>query len=270
MVSFPNSKINLGLNIIGKRTDDYHNLETLFFPIAIKDILEIIESDKTELTISGNEIDIANEENICIKAYQLLKNKFPELPAVQIYLHKTIPSGAGLGGGSADGSFTLVLLNEKFQLKLSTEQLIAYALELGSDCPFFILNKPCFATGRGELLREINLDLSGYKIVIVNPGIHVNTAWAFTQLTPARPTKSIIEVIRQPLETWKAELKNDFETPAFNKHHEIKTIRDTLYDNGALYAAMSGSGSTVFGLFKKDATTNLSFPENYFMKELIS
>jgi 4-diphosphocytidyl-2-C-methyl-D-erythritol kinase len=269
MISFPNCKINLGLNIISKRADGYHDLETLFYPIAIKDVLEIIEADKTEITISGNEIDISNKENICIKAYQLLKKKFPGLPPVKIHLHKAIPSGAGLGGGSADGSFMLKLLNEKFKLSISTQQLIEYSLELGSDCPFFILNKPCLATGRGEILEEINIDLSAYKIVIVNPCIHINTAWAFTQLSPASPTKPIKEIIKQPIETWKAELKNDFETPVFNKYPEIKLIKETLYKKGSVYAAMTGSGSTVFGLFGKKATPDLSLPQNYFVKELI-
>lgn len=270
MISFPNCKVNLGLNIISKRADGYHDLETLFYPIAIKDVLEIIEANKTELTISGNEIDVPDEENICIKAYQLLKKKFPALPPVKTHLHKAIPSGAGLGGGSADGSFMLKLLTEKFKLSLSTKELIDFSLELGSDCPFFILNKPCVATGRGEILEEINLDLSAYKILIVNPGIHINTAWAFTQLSPDSATKSIREIIKQPIETWKAELKNDFETPVFNKYPEIKLIKETLYKDGAVYAAMTGSGSTAFGLFQKDVTPAVSFPQNYFVKELIS
>ena len=270
MVNFPNCKINLGLNIIGKRADGYHDLETLFYPIAIKDVLEIIESGKTEFTISGNEIDVSNKENICIQAYQLLKNRFPDLPAAKIHLHKVIPSGAGLGGGSADGSCTLKMLNEIFQLNLTTQQLIEYSLELGSDCPFFILNKPCFATGRGEILEEIKLDLSACKIIIVNPGIHINTPWAFTQLTPTPSAKSIKEIIKQPIETWKNELKNDFEIPVFKKYAEIKSIKQAFYDQGAIYAAMSGSGSTLFGLFKKETTLSFSFPENYLIKELIS
>jgi 4-diphosphocytidyl-2-C-methyl-D-erythritol kinase len=274
MVNFPNCKINLGLNIIGKRADGYHDLETLFYPIAIKDVLEIIEADKTEFTISGNEIDVPIKENICIQAYQLLKNRFPDLPAAKIHLHKIIPSGAGLGGGSADASFALKLLNEKFQLNLTIQKLIEYALELGSDCPFFILNKPCLATGRGEQLEEIDLDLSDYKIVIVNPGIHINTAWAFTELSGRLQRsdhyKTIKHIIQQPIETWKTELKNDFEVPVFNKYPEIKSIKETLYNNGAIYAAMSGSGSTVFGIFKKKTEVLLSFPKNYFVKELVS
>ena len=269
MVSFPNSKINLGLNIIGKRADGYHDLETLFYPVAIKDVLEIIGSDKTELVVSGNRIDVPNEENICIKAYDLLKKKFPGLGCVKIHLHKSIPSGAGLGGGSADGSFLLKLLNEKFELGLSTQLLIEFALELGSDCPFFILNKPCLASGRGDLLEELAIDLSNYKIVVVNPGIHVNTAWAFTQLTPFPPATPIKEIIKRPVESWKSELKNDFEIPVFNQYPEIRSIKETLYNNGAIYAAMSGSGSSVFGLFEKRDLA-FSFPQRYFVKELVS
>jgi len=268
MVTFPNCKINLGLNITGKRPDGYHNLETIFFPITIKDVLEIISADKTELTLSGNGIDIPAEENICIKAYQLLKKDFSELPAIKIHLHKTIPSGAGLGGGSADGSFILKMLNDKYQLNLFTDQLISYGLQLGSDCPFFIINKPCLATSRGEILEEIKIDLSAYKILIINPGIHINTGWAFTQLTPALPAKSIKEIIQQPISTWKDELKNDFEEPVFKQYPEIRSIKETLYNNGAIYAAMSGSGSSVFGLFEKEKKVKIDFPENYFTKEL--
>jgi 4-diphosphocytidyl-2-C-methyl-D-erythritol kinase len=268
MVTFPNCKINLGLNITGKRPDGYHDLETVFFPIAIKDVLEIITSDKTEISLSGNEIDVKPEENICLKAYQLLKRDFPELPAVKIHLHKAIPSGAGLGGGSADASFILKMLNDKYRLNLSTDHLVSYGLQLGSDCPFFIINKPCLATGRGEILEEKKIDLSAYKILIVNPGIHISTGWAFTQLTPALPAKSIKEIIQQPILSWKEELKNDFEDPVFKHYPEIKSIKETLYNNGAIYTAMSGSGSTVFGLFEKGKSIKIDFPVNYFTKEL--
>jgi len=269
MVTFPNCKINFGLNITGKRPDGYHNLETIFFPIAIKDVLEIITSDKTEMSLSGNEIDVKPEENICLKAYQVLKRDFPELPAVKIHLHKAIPSGAGLGGGSADASFILKMLNDKYRLNLSTSQLINYATQLGSDCPFFIINKPCLATGRGEILEEKKIDLSAYKILIVNPGIHINTGWAFTQLTPDLPAKSIKEIIQQPILSWKEELKNDFEDPVFKHYPEIKSIKETLYNNGAIYTAMSGSGSTVFGLFEKGKSIKIDFPVNYFIKFLL-
>jgi len=269
MVVFPNAKINLGLTVLNKRDDGYHNLETVFLPILIKDILEIIPSDKFEFNVSGILIDTKPEENICIKAYQLLKKDFHGLPSVKIHLHKAIPTGAGLGGGSADGAFILKLLNKIFELNLSTNQLINYALQLGSDCPFFIYNTPCIASGRGEVLEKIDLDLSAYKIIAINPGIHISTGWAFTQLSSALAAKSIKDIIHQPINTWKDQLKNDFEEPVFKQHPEIESIKDELYNKGAIYASMSGSGSSVYGIFKKEETVNLSFPEKYFVKELL-
>ncbi len=270
MVFFPNCKINLGLNIIRKRDDGFHDLETIFYPVGLKDCLEIITSNNTENAVeyssSGLAIDGKEDDNLCIKAYHLLKKDLPQLPSVKIHLHKAIPMGAGLGGGSADGAFALKLLNEKFRLNLSAEQLIHYAAQLGSDGPFFIINKPCFASGRGEILEEINVDLSPYKIVLINPGIHINTAWAFTQLQPAVPQYSIKEIIQQPVASWRDMLHNDFENAVFTAHPEIKKIKDSLYHLGAVYAAMSGSGSTVFGLFEKRRIVKLNFPEKYFIK----
>jgi 4-diphosphocytidyl-2-C-methyl-D-erythritol kinase len=274
MIIFPNSKINLGLNIVGKRNDGYHNLETVFYPVQIKDAVEIIEGkdqspiDDVSFSKSGIEIDGDPGNNLCVKAYHLLKKDFPQLPAVRIHLHKTIPLGAGLAGGSADGAFTLQLLNKKFQPGISNNQLFDYALQLGSDCPFFILNKPCFATGRGESLQEIKIDLSVYKILIVYPGIHISTAWAFSNLQPTVPQKSLKELIHQPVHSWKGVIKNDFEEPVFNQFPEIKEIKEKLYDAGAVYSSMSGSGSAVYGIFEREKTLSLSFPENYFFKEL--
>lgn len=270
MVIFPNSKINLGLNVVGKRNDGYHDIETVFFPVPLKDALEVIEKEKFEFSTSGSSIEGESEKNLCIKAYHLLKKDLPNLPPVQMHLHKAIPMGAGLGGGSADGAFTLKLLNKKFELNLSEKYLINYSLQLGSDCPFFILNKPCFATGRGEKLEQIELDLSEYKTVIVHPAIHISTAWAFSILKPSRPVKSIKQIIQQSITTWKDELINDFEKPVFAKYPEIDEIRDALYDAGAIYASMSGSGSAVFGIFKKEKAISLSFPKNYFVKILFS
>ena len=270
MVIFPNSKINLGLNIVGKRSDGYHDIETLFFPVHLKDALELIEKEKLEFSTSGFSIEGDPEKNLCIKAYDLLKKDFPQLPRVQMHLHKAIPMGAGLGGGSADGAFTLKLLNKKFELSLSEKQLINYSLQLGSDCPFFILNKPCFATGRGEILEQTKLDLSEYKFLIVKPPIHINTAWAFSTIEPLKPAKSIKQIIQQSITTWKAELKNDFEKPVFENYPEIKNIKDKLYDVGAIYASMSGSGSAVYGIFKKEHNISISFPDNYFANTLFS
>jgi 4-diphosphocytidyl-2-C-methyl-D-erythritol kinase len=276
VIVFPNSKINLGLNILRKRSDGYHDLETVFYPIPLTDILEIIENKHPEdsprmpFTISGFSIPEVPASNICAKAYKLLKKDFPKLPFIQMHLHKTVPLGAGLGGGSADASFALKVLNELFHLNLTDDQLMKYSFELGSDCPFFILNKPCFATGRGEILEKIAIDLSAYKFVIVNPGIHIHTGDTFAKLKPALPGKSIREIIAQPIKTWKKELRNDFEKIVFEQYHEIADIKAALYAAGAIYASMSGSGSTVYGIFPKDQKLSLSFSKNYFVRELHS
>ena len=271
MVSFPNCKINLGLNITARRNDGYHDLETVFIPISFKDALEVIHAQNDKETVqyssSGMPVEIDPSHNLCIKAYHLLKNDYPQLPAVKLHLHKTIPSGAGLGGGSADGAFTLKLLNTKFNLGISKEQLMAYALQLGSDCPFFIYNKPCFATGRGEIFEPVEIDLSVYKFLIVNPGIHISTKQAFSELTPFTPSISIKEAIKQPINAWKDSIKNDFESTVFKKFPEIKKIKNELYKSGAVYASMTGSGSTVFGIFEKKNNIFPSFPQHYFVKE---
>lgn len=274
MIVFPNCKINLGLQILNKREDGFHNLETVFYPIPLRDALEVIRltDDKTVANVNfkstGLTIEGDSHNNLCIKAYDLLKKDFPALPSIQMHLHKTIPMGAGLGGGSSDGAFALKLLNEKFQLGLSIQQLINYALQLGSDCPFFIINKPAFATGRGEVLEEIPPDLSAYHFAIVNPGIHVNTGWAFSSLnlsdSPKRP--DLRSIIQQPISTWKDQLINDFEEPVSKAHPEIASIKQQLYDAGALYASMSGSGSTVFGIFSREQKPLLLFPSSYFYK----
>jgi len=270
MVSFPNCKINLGLNVVNKRNDGYHDIETVFFPIHLKDALEVIEKEKFKFSASGSPIEGEPEKNICIKAYDLLKKDFPQLPTVHIHLHKAIPMGAGFGGGSADGAFTLKLLNKKFDLSLSEKQLINYSLQLGSDCPFFILNKPCFARGRGEILEQTELDLSECKFLIVHPQIHISTAWAYSTIKPLKPVKSIKQIIQQSMSTWRAELINDFENPVFEKYPEIKKIKGKLYDEGAIYASMTGSGSAVYGIFKKEKATSISYPDNYFVKTLFS
>lgn len=271
MITFPNCKINLGLNITSKRDDGYHNLETVFVPIHLKDVLEIIHADNSNNPIqyssSGITIDSELSNNLCVKAYHLLKKDYSVIPSIKLHLHKAIPTGAGLGGGSADGALMLKMLNAKFNVGLSTEQLIQYALQLGSDCPFFIYNKPCFASGRGEIMEAVELNLSGYKILIVNPGIHIPTGKAFSQLTPAKPAVSIKEIIKQPIHTWKNVLKNDFEESVFKQYSEIKEIKESLYKSGAVYSSMSGSGSTVYGIFQKSVVVNVSFPQHYFVKE---
>lgn len=237
-----------------------------FFPVPITDALEVVQKNgATNLAVTGLPIDAHAEDNICMKAYRLMQHQFPHLPSVSIHLHKAIPSGAGLGGGSADGAFMLKLLNQKFALGLKAAELIQLALELGSDCPFFIHNQPCYATGRGEKMKPVEVNLSGYSLVLVCPRIHVATGWAFAQLAPGRVHFNIEKAATGPVEAWKNELVNDFETPVFKAYPEIGKIKEDLYQAGAVYAAMSGSGSTVFGIFKGAATPLLSFPENYFV-----
>ncbi len=267
MVLFPNCKINLGLHITGKRPDGYHNIETIFYPLPLKDALEIIRlptktGSPVQFSCSGLSIPVSETQNLCVQAWHLLKKDFPALPSVQMHLHKTIPMGAGLGGGSADAAFTLKALNEKFQLHLSIAQLIDYALQLGSDCPFFINNSPAFATGRGEILTPVSLDLNQYHFVLVNPGIHINTAWAFSKIIPTNPPQSLLDSIIQPIASWKNDIENDFEPVIGGKYPEIENIKNKLYKEGALYASMSGSGSTVFGLFEQKPAT-INFPAHY-------
>lgn len=269
MVTFPNCKINIGLNIVGKRTDGYHNLETIFYPVQIKDAIEIIDSEfKNDIsfTSTGKIVNAFDDDNLCVKAYRLLKNDFPQIPSIKMHLHKNIPMGAGLGGGSADASAVLLLLNKKFNLNISQKKLIDYALQLGSDCPFFIINKPCFASGRGEVLEEVNIDLSTYQIMVVNPNIHVNTSEAFASLNQDdfSPIDQLQNKIKEDITTWKNVIKNDFEKPIFEKYPELSNIKNILYENGAIYSAMSGSGSTVFGIFKKETPINIKFPAHYF------
>ena len=234
------------------------------------DALEVIEDKDRhgfiKFSCSGLPVFGNEEDNLCIQAYYLLKRDFPQLPAIRMHLHKSIPMGGGLGGGSADGAFVLRLLNDKFNLNLSTPQLLAYAAALGSDGPFFIKNKPCFATGRGEVLEEIAFDLSDYKIVLVNPNIHVSTSWAFAQLSlqPGNIERADpLSIVRQPIKTWKDNLFNDFEKPVFEKYPVIKDIRDKLYSAGAIYASMSGSGSSVFGIFNKAFSSAIFQGSNY-------
>ena len=262
MILFPPCKVNLGLRIIRKRPDGYHDLETLFYPVPLKDALEMLPSGETVLHVTGSDIPGDPSTNLCLKAHALLAADFPAVRPVDIYLHKRIPTGAGLGGGSSDGASALLLLNRLFGLGLSREDLLPYATRLGSDCPFFLYDGPCFASGRGDILQPVDLDMSDYRLVLVNPGIHVPTGWAFAQLqlqdnaTPGAGTLS-------PVVTWKDTLYNDFEPVVVAAHPVIGQIKEQLYRAGAVYAAMSGSGSTVFGWFPKDKTIQLSLPEAY-------
>ncbi len=255
MIQFPHCKINLGLSIIAKRVDGYHELETVFYPVQLQDMVEVcIKENTTEpLAFSHTGIAIPGDpsNNLCIKAFQLLKDQFPQIPPTQIHLHKHIPMGAGLGGGSSDATAVLKIMNELFNLQLNNNTLIDLAAQLGSDCPYFVYDKPCHATGRGEILKPIVCDLNNYSFILVHPAIHVSTAWAFGQLNPQEKTKSIADIVQQDIHTWKNELINDFESPIFEAHPMIAQLKDYLYHEGAIYASMSGSGSSLFGIFPK-------------------
>ncbi|MGN6398052.1 MAG: 4-(cytidine 5'-diphospho)-2-C-methyl-D-erythritol kinase [Mucilaginibacter sp.] len=249
MLIFPNAKINIGLNIINRRDDGYHNLETVFYPVGIKDALEIVAADELSFESSGLGIPGRAEDNLCLKGYQLLKKDF-DLPPVRIHLHKHIPIGAGLGGGSADAAFFIRLVNQNFNLKMSDEQMIGYARRLGADCAFFIQNKPVFAFEKGDEFESIRLDLSKYKIVVVMPPVHVSTAEAYRGVTPAQVNESLMDLIYEPVYEWKKFIKNDFEVSVFKNHPEIRGVKAALYEAGAIYASMSGSGASVFGIFE--------------------
>ena len=254
MITFPNAKINLGLNIVEKRPDGYHNLETIFYPINLQDALEVTRRENNDkeytLHISGSSLEGEPEDNLVVKAYKLLKKDYPGLLPVDIHMYKHIPAGAGLGGGSSDAACMIKLLNDKFSLGLSTERMEEYAVKLGADCAFFIRNKPVFATGIGNLFEPVELSLKGYHIILIKPDIFVSTRDAFAEIKPVRPAVSLKEIVKQPIETWKSSMKNDFEDSVFKKFPEIAAIKDELYDLGAVYAAMSGSGSSVYGIFK--------------------
>lgn len=258
MIIFPNAKINIGLNITERRTDGYHNLETIFYPINIKDALEVVASDKLSFTSSGLDIPGREEDNLCIKGYHLLKQDH-DLPPVSIHLHKNIPIGAGLGGGSADAAFFIKLMNEQFSLGLSVDDMTGYARQLGADCAFFIENKPVFAFEKGDEFEPIKLDLSNYKIVLVMPDVHISTSEAFRGIKPIPVKDTLLELITEPITEWKKHIKNDFENSIFKNHAEIRGVKASLYEAGAIYASMSGSGASVFGIFEQ--VPDLSFLE---------
>jgi 4-diphosphocytidyl-2-C-methyl-D-erythritol kinase len=248
MISFPNAKINIGLRITGKRPDGYHDLETVFFPVGWSDALEIASSKELSFSSSGLEIDAPSESNLVMKAYRLLSNDF-NLPPLRIHLHKQIPFGAGLGGGSADGAFMLRMLNKTFNLDISQEKMIEYAAQLGSDCPFFLVNRPVFATGRGEVMSAIDVSLKGLSLFMVKPVIEVSTANAFRHVVPQQADISLRDLIQLPVTEWRRNIFNQFETSVFLQYPEIEAIKNQFYRLGAIYASMSGSGSCVFGLF---------------------
>lgn len=259
MVVFPHCKINLGLQIVSKRADGYHNIETCFYPVPWTDILEIIKAEKFSFSSSGLDIPGNPEDNLCIKAYRLLQRDF-NLSPVQIHLHKVIPAGAGLGGGSSDAAFTLRTLNSIFNLGFSAQQLLTYAAQLGSDCSFFVEDKPMLGSGRGEILSEVNLSLKGMFLILVKPDIHVSTASAFAGIKPKQSNASLSEILSLPLSEYRSVLINDFEESVFQKYPSIASIKESMYQHGALYASLSGSGASVFGIFNSPVDLKNYFP----------
>jgi len=252
MLVFPNCKINLGLQILSKREDDYHNLETVFYPVQWTDALEIVPAEKTKFESLGIHIPGDTANNIVLKAYQMLAKDF-DLKPLKIILQKHLPVGAGLGGGSANAAFMLKACNIFFELGLNSKDLENYATKLGADCAFFIQNKPTLATGVGDVFENIELNLSAYQIIVIYPKKAINTAWAYAQLKlKTEKRASLKNIITQPIETWKDSLVNDFEPEVIKVMPEIKSIKKNLYDSGAIYASMSGSGSSIYGIFKKD------------------
>ena len=271
MITFPIAKINLGLNVVERRPDGYHNLETVFYPVNIKDALELTMMNTKfpspvdcDIKVSNLNVEGDEQRNLVVRAYQLLKCDFPQMPRVHAHLYKVIPTQAGMGGGSSDCAYTIRLLNEMFTLGLTEQRMIDYAAQLGADCAFFILSRPSYAEGIGERLVPVCLDLSSYYIGVVRPDIPVSTREAFSLIKPVKPAKCCRDVVLQPIETWRDELSNDFEQSVFALHPEIEAIKQRLYNLGAVYAAMSGSGSAVFGIFQDPIEISKHFPSDMF------
>ena len=275
MLTKPIAKINLGLNVVEKRSDGYHNLETVFYPVQIEDALEVYPMDPEfpseydcDLKVTNITIDGDEQRNLVVRAYNLLKADFPTLPRIHAHLYKGIPTQAGMGGGSSDCGFMITLLNNMFQLGLTDQQMIDYAARLGADCAFFILNRPCYAAGIGEKLQPIDLDLKGWYLSLVRPDIPVSTREAFALIKPHYPEVNCREVVKQPVESWRDALVNDFEGSVFAVHPELGAVKDRLYDLGATYAAMSGSGSTIFALSRQPLNLDEFNSEGTFRKTI--
>ena len=250
MIVFPNCKINLGLHVLRKRTDGYHDIETVMYPVELNDALEFIPNEKDSLTVTGITFEQKNiTDNLVYKALAVIR-RYREVPPLKIHLHKAIPSGFGLGGGSSNASFMLTALNKEFNLGFSVEELKQFALEIGSDCPFFISNTPSLSQGRGEVLTALNVNISNYYIMIVSPQIHISTAEAYSLIKPNNSRDSLSQIIEKPITDWSKLLVNDFEEPIFKKHPILKDIKSQLYEKGALYSSMSGSGSAIYGIFE--------------------
>jgi 4-diphosphocytidyl-2-C-methyl-D-erythritol kinase len=258
MITFPNAKINIGLNVTNKRIDGYHNLETVFYPVKIKDALEIIESSEMSFETSGIVIPGNAGDNLCLQAFDLMRKDY-DLPNIKVHLHKNIPIGAGLGGGSADAAFFIKLINDKFELQLSVEKMENYCRKLGADCAFFIQNKPVFALDKGDVFEPIVLNLSDYHLALVMPPVHVSTAEAYRGVIPKQPKQSLKELIKSPIEEWQGNILNDFESHILENHPQIKQVKQDLLNAGAIFSMMSGSGASVYGIFREKV--DLSFLE---------
>jgi 4-diphosphocytidyl-2-C-methyl-D-erythritol kinase len=276
MLTRPIAKINLGLNVVEKRPDGYHNLETVFYPVQIEDALEVYPMDPEfpseydcDLKVTNITIDGDEQRNLVVRAYNLLKADFPTLPRIHAHLYKGIPTQAGMGGGSSDCGFMITLLNDMFKLGLTQQQMIDYAARLGADCAFFIFNRPCYAEGIGEKLQPIDLDLKGWYLSLVRPDIPVSTREAFALIKPHHPEVNCREVVKQPVESWRDALVNDFESSVFAVHPELGAVKDRLYDLGATYAAMSGSGSTLFALSRQPLNLDEFNSEGTFRKTIL-
>ena len=267
MICFPNAKINIGLYVTGKRSDGYHTIETIFYPIPLTDALEAVKSEKTSLTQSGINIDSLPEDNLVMKAYNLISKKY-NIPPLSLYLKKAIPSGAGLGGGSADAAFTLKLLNDLCECNISDSKLEKMAASIGADCPFFIHNKPLIATGTGNIFKPSDISLKGYIIYIIKPPVAVSTKEAYSNVKPQKPKFPLDKLSDFPVVEWKSILNNDFEASVFEKYPIIGEIKEKLYSMGAEYSAMSGSGSAVFGIFKEAISP--VFPDCFVWKGILN
>jgi len=259
MIVFPHAKINLGLHVVSKRPDGFHNLETVFYPVPLRDVLEIVPSGENLFIQTGLTIPGKQDDNLVLKAFRVLEKHHPHIKPLEIHLHKIIPLGSGLGGGSSDAAETIQLMNRYFNLKISQGALAMYASEIGSDCPFFLQSAPCFALGRGEILEPLTLDISNYSLLMVHPEVRINTAWAFSKIRPSMPKYNLKQSISRPVQDWVDCIANDFEIPVFNAHPQLQIIKNQLYAEGAIYASMTGSGSTIYGIFEKSAVPEVVF-----------
>src|SRR5450432_1307821 len=253
MIGFPHAKLNLGLSIVSKRPDGFHNLETIFYPLPLHDVIEMVSSAEDRFISTGLKVPDNEADNLVLRAYNLIKKKYPQISALEIHLHKAIPIGAGMGGGSSDAAKMIQLIDRFFGLDIPSGQLLAFALELGSDCPFFMQSAAAFASGRGEILEKVALNLTAYSFLLVHPETHINSAWAFSKIKATSPKYDLRECIQEPIQNWVKTLHNDFEQPVFDAYPQLQKIKNQLYDSGALYASMTGSGSTLYGIFNKSA-----------------